>query len=264
MNACGGRPELGSRGGRVWIKICGVSDIETARIAAGCGAGAIGFVFVGRSRRYIPPGLARQISCGLPRNIEKVGVFVDESPARVAEIARFCGLDLVQLHGGESPEYCKALSLPIIKAFRVESSARGGPEPEREPRPGLEPARELLGAMDQYAALPNVARFLLDAYVPGNPGGTGRIFDWIVAASVVGQARRPVILAGGLAPENVAHAIKVVRPFGVDVSSGVETCGRKDHEKIRRFIEEAEGAPPEACVDLEQLKANSQEGEPAT
>ncbi|HHV62780.1 MAG TPA: phosphoribosylanthranilate isomerase [Firmicutes bacterium] len=223
---------------QIWVKICGIADIETAQAAVRCGASAIGFVFAEKSPRRVSPETARRISNSLPRGIEKVGVFVDEDPGKVAQIAGFCGLDLVQLHGRESPEYCRALGLPVIKAFRVRD-ARGARDLDVE-----DPAE----IMERYAAVTNVARFLLDTYVAGNPGGTGRSFDWAVAASLVARARRPVILAGGLTPENVARAISIARPFGVDVSSGVESNGRKDAGLIRLFLENANSGEGELPI----------------
>ncbi len=192
------------------IKICGIRDIDTALVAAEAGADAIGLVFA-QSRRHVSLEEARAITGAAPPFLTKVGVFVDEDPVRVNELATACGLDLVQLHGQESPVVCAASTRPVIKAIRVTDASS-------------------LAELEAY----RVAAFLLDAAVPGIAGGSGRTFDWALAAPVARTAR--VILSGGLTPENVQDALSRVRPFGVDVSSGVETSGRKDPEKIRAFI----------------------------
>jgi len=192
------------------VKICGITDIETALVAAEAGANAIGLVFA-PSRRQVSAEQARAITHAAPPFVTKVGVFVDETPSRVNELAAACGLDCVQLHGEESPDACAAATRPVIKAIRMSyASSRA--------------------QLSEY----RVAAFLLDADVPGKAGGTGRTFDWELAVPMARTAR--VILSGGLTPENVQDALNRVRPFGVDVSSGVETRGRKDPQKIRAFI----------------------------
>ncbi len=192
------------------VKICGITDVDTALVAAEAGANAIGLVFA-PSRRHVSVEDARAIASAAPPFLTKVGVFVDEDPSRVNELATACGLDLVQLHGQESPDVCAASTRPVIKAIRVADASS-------------------LAQLEGY----HVAAFLLDAAVPGVAGGSGRTFDWALAAPAARAAR--VILSGGLTPENVQDALSRVRPFGVDVSSGVETSGRKDPEKIRTFI----------------------------
>ncbi len=192
------------------IKICGITDIATALAAAEMGADAIGLVFA-PSRRQVNVEAARAIADAAPPFLTKVGVFVDEDPARVDAIAAACGLDVVQLHGHESPQVCAASRRPVVKAIRVADAS----------------------SLEQIGAY-RVAAFLLDSDVPGVAGGSGRSFDWTLAASAARSAR--IILAGGLTPENVQDALNCVRPFGVDVSSGVETGGRKDPEKMRTFI----------------------------
>ncbi len=192
------------------IKICGITDIATALAAAEMGADAIGLVFA-PSRRQVNVEAARAIADAAPPFLAKVGVFVDEDPARVDAIAAACGLDVVQLHGHESPQVCAASSRPVVKAIRVADAS----------------------SLEQIGAY-RVAAFLLDSDVLGVAGGSGRSFDWTLAASAARSAR--IILAGGLTPENVQDALNCVRPFGVDVSSGVETGGRKDPEKMRTFI----------------------------
>ncbi len=193
------------------IKICGISDIDSALVAADAGASAIGLIFA-TSRRRVDVGQAREITSSLPPFIAKVGVFVDEDRRRVAEIVEAAGLDTVQLHGQESPDYCATMSVPVVKAIRVKDATS-------------------LAMLDGY----RVAAFLLDTYDPELMGGTGRPFDWSLAAQA-NRGQHPVILSGGLNPGNVIEGLERVRPFGVDVSSGVETDGRKDPVKIREFI----------------------------
>lgn len=194
------------------VKVCGIKNIETALYAAECGADALGFVFA-PSRRRVTPDEAREIVRRLPRSIWKVGVFVDEDPEVVSETASYCGLDTLQFHGSESPEYCRRFSLRVLKALRVRGD-RFFPDPDR------------------YSTF----AYVLDTYVEGMAGGTGRSFKWGLARRV--DSGRRVIIAGGLSPENVARALEEANPYGVDVSSGVETDGEKDCEKIRLFIEE--------------------------
>lgn len=202
----------------VKVKICGITDLETALFAAAAGAAALGFVFA-PGRRRTGPEQARRICRALPPFVTRVGVFVDAPPGEVRELVDYCGLDAVQLHGGEPPGYCRALGerVPVIKAFRV---GEAGPPAD----------------MGDYP----VAAVLLDTLVPGRAGGSGRAFDWRLALNTGLQT--PLILAGGLTPENVARAVALVKPYAVDVSSGVETDGRKDREKIVRLIEAAKAA----------------------
>lgn len=197
----------------VRVKICGIQDLETARAAVEAGADALGFVFAASHRR-VTPEAAREIIAALPPFVTTVGVFVDVPPVVVQEVAAFCRLDAVQLHGTEPPEYCKELNLRVIKAIRVRDAAS-------------------LNGLDAYP----VQAVLLDTYVPGTPGGTGKTFDWRLLAGR--ELRAPLILAGGLTPENVRAAVRTVRPYAVDVSGGVETGGRKDPAKIRDFIRQA-------------------------
>lgn len=200
--------------GYVRVKICGVCDIETALGAVEAGADALGFVFA-PGRRMITPEKAREIIEKLPPLVSRVGVFVDRPAAEVAQIASLAGLDTIQLHGGEPPEYCAGLGYRVIKSFSVGSAG------------DLERARDY-----------RVSGYLLDTPVPGLAGGSGITFDWSLAA---GFSAGPLILAGGLNRENVQKAIELVRPYAVDVSSGVETGGRKDIDKIREFIRRVKG-----------------------
>jgi len=209
---------------RVRVKICGITTPEDALTAAEAGADAIGVVFYKKSPRYVSPQKAREIARVLPPFVDVVGVFVDAPRKEVKEIAKLAGLSALQFHGEEPPGYCTGWNIRVIKAFRAG---------ERFNPPKL--------------ALYKVNGYLLDAYHPELPGGTGQIADWDVALRA--KEYGPVILAGGLSPENVAEAVKKVRPFGVDVSSGVEKApGVKDPEKVRAFIEAVERASKEAEV----------------
>ncbi len=193
------------------VKICGITNLEDAQAAVEYGADALGFVFA-PSPRQVTPQQVYQIVTQLPPFISKVGVFVDSELEAVKEIISACGLDLVQLHGSESPQYCQALFPGVIKSFRVRD-------------------RSLLSLLPQYKA----TAYLLDSYDINLAGGTGRSFDWDIAR----EAKRfgTIILAGGLTPENVRQAITIAQPHAVDVSSGVETkSGKKDLAKLAAFI----------------------------
>jgi len=199
----------------VRVKICGITNLEDARLAADLGAQALGFIFYPKSPRSIKPEAARDIIKNLPPLVLSVGVFVDEEATVVREVAQNVGLDWVQLHGQESPEYCRALGRRVIKGFRVQDQS-------------------------SLAVLPNyrdaVQAFLLDTYRPGTPGGTGETFDWELARRA--QDYGPVILAGGLTAANVGQAITIAQPAAVDVASGVEaTPGVKDPERLKAFFE---------------------------
>jgi len=197
------------------VKICGLTDPEDARLAAALGAHALGFIFYPPSPRSVSPEQAREIIRQLPPFVLTVGVFVDEELDAVREIAALAGLDWVQLHGNESPDYCRALGRRVIKGFRVQGE---------ETLPLLAPYRGVVQA------------FLLDTYRPGLPGGTGETFDWQLAHRA--RDYGPIILAGGLTPDNVAEAIRAARPQAVDVASGVEAApGKKDPAKLRAFME---------------------------
>lgn len=201
------------------VKICGITNIEDARHASACGADALGFVFYSASPRFIEPEQARQIIADLPPFITTVGLFVNELPVRIRELVDYCGLDTVQLHGDEVPEQCSYPPCRVIKALRLKD-----------------------GMNDKMFASYHVSSLLLDAYVPDRFGGTGEKCDWDLAARIAAKHR--VILAGGLNPDNVAEAVRQVRPYGVDVSSGVEqNTGLKDPEKVAMFIRMAK----EAC-----------------
>jgi len=201
----------------VRIKICGITNLEDALAAVEAGADALGFVFYEKSPRFINPVRAAEIIAKLPPFIQTVGLFVNEEVEKINWSADYCGLDLVQLHGDESPEDCLEVNRRVIKAFRMQNSV------------SIEPLKNY-----------QVCSYLLDAWCPDCYGGTGKSFNWEMAAAA-GQYGR-IILAGGLAPENVAEAIVAVRPYAVDVSSGVESApGKKDREKVREFIRKAKG-----------------------
>lgn len=213
----------------VRVKICGISDSETAAAAVAAGADALGFVFA-ESKRKIAPETARDIISRLPPFVAAVGVFANAPPEVVREVADFCRLDAVQLHGAESPEYCLEFGRKVIKAFGVR---------QKECSPTGAGAGVLLSEADLelIAAYRSVSAVLFDTGVPGLAGGTGRTFDWGLLTGI--RVQVPLILAGGLTPENVAAAVRMVRPYAVDVSSGVETNGRKDAAKIHAFIRQA-------------------------
>lgn len=196
----------------VKVKICGITNLKDARMAVDCGADALGFVFA-KSPRKVSVKEVRLITSALGPWVSTIGVFVDENPAKIKEIARACRLTAVQLHGNESPQMLVGLSpFKVIKAFRISAK------------------EDLRGLRDCMADA-----FLFDAKVDGQHGGTGKSFDWNLLASV--KIPRPVILSGGLDPRNVRQAIRTVHPYGVDVSSGVEKFPRKkDPAKVREFI----------------------------
>lgn len=192
------------------IKICGIRDLVTAQAAKEAGADWLGLVFAS-SRRQVTVKTARRI-CESVKGVAKVGLFVNAPLREVEEISQFCRLDYVQLHGDETPAYCRQLSLPVIKALRV-----GHPD---------------FAAAAQY----KVNWLLLDSFVPGQYGGTGTSFSWEEARPLRTLLATAVMLAGGLTPDNVGQAIDTLTPQGVDVSGGVETAGVKDLEKIYRFV----------------------------
>lgn len=205
---------------RTRIKVCGITSAEDAKEAIRIGVDAIGFIFVESSPRFISPEKAKEIVTQLPPFIHYVGVFVDKDPVEIQEIIEYCGLSYVQLHGSEDAEYCQKLAqaatpCKLIKAFRVGSQAV---------------------AADFTPYEDSVKGFLLDTYMEGQEGGTGRPFDWSIIESL--KLQLPVILAGGLKPENVAEAIRVVKPFAIDLNSGVEEePGKKDLIKLRNVVE---------------------------
>ena len=205
------------------IKICGIREEVYALAAVEAGADFIGFVFA-PTRRQVSPAKAREIVDTVKKSssaIKPVGVFVNTPASEVNRIADFCGLDWVQLSGNESWEYCRQIARPIIKAIRIGQQLRE--EINAELTVGLK------------TLSPRRFITLLDSQVEGKYGGTGITFNWRLTQQVAKEF--PVIIAGGLNPENVAQAIEIATPWGVDVSSGVETDGTKDIAKIKAFIE---------------------------
>lgn len=197
----------------VQIKICGITNIEDALAAASAGADALGFVFHPASPRYVTPGKAREFIAALPPSACAVGVFVNLAAVEVLQIAEFCGLDYIQLHGAETQDYCRRLPRErVIKALSFRSE-------------------EEFAAMAGYP----VRAFLVDAHDPVRFGGTGKTCDWNLAGKAA--ARHPLILAGGLDEGNILSALEAVHPVAADICSGVEAApGKKDHEKIRSVI----------------------------
>lgn len=204
----------------VRVKICGITNIADAFAAIEAGADALGFVFYKASPRSITPEKASEIIRKIPPLLSTVGVFVNENPVKIKKIINLTRIDVVQLHGEEPPDMCELISNRIIKAFRVKS----------------------LESLDPLIHYKNkVSAFLLDTYTPDIFGGTGQIFNWDIAidAKQFGQ----IILAGGLTPDNITSAVKRVRPYAVDVSSGIESeKGKKDHKKMKLFIQKAKEA----------------------
>lgn len=201
----------------MFVKICGITRLSDAQVAVACGASAIGFIFWPKSRRWVEPEQARAIARELPPFVTPVGVFVDETVERINAIADLVGLGAVQLHGDEAPEMVERLARPVVKA---------------------------IGRIDEGVAArwPDRVTMLVDADDRVNYGGTGARADWSGAARLA--AARRTILAGGVNPENVAEAVATVRPFGIDVSSGVEDApGIKNPERIRALFEALRGIP---------------------
>ena len=191
------------------IKICGITNTQDALVAAQCGAAALGFIFYPPSPRYIKPSDAKKIISTLPDKLVKVGVFVNEKPENIKKIMEYCPLDMIQLHGDESPEYCRQFSSSIIiKAVELKS-------------------RDDLKRSLDY----DVAAILMDSRQGDLYGGTGKKSNWELACRV--KNKKPLILSGGLNAENIAEALKTVAPAALDINSGVESSpGKKDHKKL--------------------------------
>jgi phosphoribosylanthranilate isomerase len=202
-----------TRSRRTRIKICGIREGRHALVAADAGADAIGLVFYRESPRFVTPGAAANIVAVLPPFVTAVGLFVDAGEAKVRETLGQVHLDLLQFHGTETPEFCASFGLPYVRAVPM--------------KPGI----DLLEWAGRFAS---ARALLLDAHAPGQPGGTGRTFDW---AGIPRDLPIPLILSGGLTVENVGRAVREVKPWAVDVSSGVEASrGSKDPQKIVEFI----------------------------
>lgn len=203
---------------RTRVKICGVTRRQDAEFAIEMGADALGFVFYAPSPRAVSIAQAVEICRGLPPFVSLVGLFVNAEPAEVNATLKRVPLDLLQFHGDESSQFCEQFDKPFIKAVRMK-------QPE-----------DLQKAVKNYQ---QANALLLDSFQAGVPGGTGQTFDW----SMITQIDKPLILAGGLSAENVATAIRQIRPYGVDVSGGVESAkGIKSNEKIRAFMQEVANA----------------------
>ena len=196
------------------VKICGLARPEDVDAAVAAGADALGFVFTPRSKRFIDAETARELAVRVPAFVARVGLFMDQGADEVERVLARVPLSLLQFHGGETPAFCRRFGLPYVKALAMASPGEAGRAAE-------------------YA---DAAALLLDSHEPGGAGGTGRAFDW----DSIPELPRPVVLAGGLTPENVARAVRAVRPWAVDVSSGVEDApGVKNARKMTEFINEA-------------------------
>ena len=203
----------------VVVKICGITNAADGIAAAEAGADVLGFVFYEASPRFIRIEAATDIIRQLPPFVVKAGVFVDAPSDLVLRAIADCGLNLLQFHGAEPADYCTQFGLMSMKAFRVQDAA----------------------SLERLKDYPTEA-WLLDSYAPDQLGGTGEKFNWDLAREARNLGR-PIFLAGGLTPLNVAEAVRRVQPYGVDVSSGVEALpGKKDHDKVRMFIRAAKGA----------------------
>lgn len=217
---------------RTRIKVCGLTDLGGVQSAVAAGVDALGFIFADKSPRKIEPEKAKKLIASLPPFVDAVGVFVNEEPRVVDEIAQYCHLTMVQLHGNESVEYCESLQRRILKAFRV--------------KPGMD--------ADKLTKYANVAEgFLVDTYNENMEGGTGEAFDWSLLEKM--DIPGPLILAGGLDAANVSQAIRQVRPFAVDVNSGVEKePGVKDIDKIIEFVRKVAMADSEIYKEIQEME----------
>jgi len=203
----------------LFVKICGITNLEDAQHAVRCGADAIGFVFFEESPRFVSHRRAADIGKSLPEHISKIGVFVNSDLKFVRDIVKHVNLSAVQLLGNDGPDDLVNFETSVIKVFRVKKEFD-------------------VEVMKNYI----VDAFLLDAFHQGSFGGTGKTFDWNLAVKAKEYGR--IILSGGLTPENVEDAVRFVRPYGVDVSSGVESApGKKNPAKVREFIMRAKSVP---------------------
>jgi phosphoribosylanthranilate isomerase len=206
------------------IKICGITRMEDALSACDCGVNALGFIFVPSSPRFISPEAAGKIIAALPPFVVPVGVFVNESRERIEAVISHSGIRAIQLHGEEMPAETSGYVVPVIKGFRVRESFA-------------------VNSLDAY----RVSAYLLDSYSERVHGGTGKTFDWSIA--VAANHSRRIILGGGLNPQNVSEAVIGVRPYAVDVSSGVEvSSGIKDARRMKEFVQNARAAAETAQI----------------
>ena len=203
---------MNDRDTQVKVKICGMTNLKDVKVAVDGGVDAVGFIFYKKSPRSVTMQAVRKIVLELPPFVDSVGVFVNETAEQINKIADRCNLDRVQLHGNESPMFCKKIRRRVIKAIRVKDI-------------------QSLKKLSDYP----VSSFLLDTFSEDQYGGTGRVFDWNLAYPA--KKYGPIILAGGLTPNNVRQAIQRIQPYGVDVCSGVESQpGIKDHKKMQTFL----------------------------
>ena len=203
---------MNDRDSQVKVKICGMTSLKDVKVAVDGGVDAVGIIFYKKSPRSVTMQAVRKIVLELPPFVDSVGVFVDETAEKINKIADRCNLDRVQLHGDESPAFCKKIRRRVIKAIRVKDI-------------------QSLKKLSDYP----VSSFLLDTFSEDQYGGTGKVFDWNLAYPA--KKYGPIILAGGLTPINVHQAIQRIQPYGVDVCSGVESQpGIKDHKKMKAFL----------------------------
>ena len=197
---------------QVKVKICGMTNLKDVKVAVDGGVDAVGFIFYKKSPRSVTMQAVREIVLELPPFVDSVGVFVNETAEQINKISDHCKLDRVQLHGDESPAFCKKIRRRVIKVIRVKDI-------------------QSLKKLSDYP----VSSFLLDTFSEDQYGGTGKVFDWNLAYPA--KKYGPIILAGGLTPINVRQAIQRIQPYGVDVCSGVESQpGIKDHKKMQAFL----------------------------
>lgn len=212
-------------GAGVKVKICGITNICDAQAAVDAGCDALGFIFYKKSPRYITIDKARGISGALPKNIIKIGVFVNAREKTIKRIALACGLGMLQFHGDESADFCMRFKgYKVIKAFRVKGKLD-------------------LNKIKKY----NTFAYLFDTYIKTSPGGTGKNFDWQLVPHI-SKLKKPVFLSGGLNIRNVKKAISIVRPHWIDVSTCLEKApGIKDHKKVKKIIKIVKSLKPRAC-----------------
>lgn len=204
---------------KLWIKICGLTRNSDALAAAALGANALGAVLYPGSLRAVEPDQLAGLFAGVPSEVRRVALLVNAKRSQVDAVVASGVVDLLQFHGDEDEQFCSSFALPYMKAIRVVSEQQ---------------------AADAVKAFPSAEMILLDSYQKNVPGGTGKTFDWDIAAKLVSQAALPIVLAGGLRPDNVAEAVRRVHPFGVDVSSGVETePGIKAQALLEEFLKGA-------------------------
>ncbi len=207
---------------RTRVKICGITRAEDAQLAVDAGVDAVGLVFYAKSPRFVNNEIAAEISQLVPAFVSRVALFKDADKAMIDSVLQAVEIDLIQFHGSETPDFCEQFVLPYIKAIGMKGTEHD--------------AGFLRSSAENYRS---AKALLLDGHAPGEAGGTGESFDWASIASI----DKPVVLAGGLTPENVQQAITLVQPFAVDVSSGVESApGIKDRDKVSAFMRNVAGS----------------------